>query len=222
MTSVEPETHSFFPAAVNAARSPGESSNDVFPDIRSPDVQDETPSSQVDGNPWDESQPMLPEIEKISADTIVLPERRREAPAPKPNPVQHPEQEQQPVKKFLLVDDNPLNLRILASFMKKLSHPFDTAADGKQALETFRKSPEQFICVLMDISMPVMDGFESTRRIRAFEKAQGLSKCQIFALTGLASEQAQKEAFASGIDLFLTKPVRLKELINILEARGMS
>ncbi|KAK2053757.1 hsp90-like protein [Colletotrichum caudatum] len=79
-----------------------------------------------------------------------------------------------------------------------------------------------FQCVLMDISMPVMDGFEATRRIRAIETEQGLARCHIFALTGLASASAQQEAFASGIDLFLTKPVRLKELSNILETKGVT
>lgn len=69
--------------------------------------------------------------------------------------------------------------------------------------------------------MPVMDGFESTRLIRGFEREQHLPRCYIFALSGLASESAQQEAFASGIDLFLTKPVKLKELNRILGERQM-
>jgi len=68
--------------------------------------------------------------------------------------------------------------------------------------------------------MPVMDGFESTRLIRAFEMEKRLPRCTIIALTGLASAEAQLEAFASGIDLFLAKPVRLKELGQILASRN--
>lgn len=127
--------------------------------------------------------------------------------------------------RFLLVDDNPINLRILISYMKKLGHPFTCASNGLEAFEAFQKScgqdAEDFKFVFMDISMPVMDGLESTRRIRALEIERGLSRCSIFALTGLASASAQQEAFASGVDLFLTKPVRLKELSKILESKGV-
>ena len=73
----------------------------------------------------------------------------------------------------------------------------------------------------MDISMPVMDGFEATRRIRAYERENGLQPVAIFALSGLASASAQQEAQESGIDLFLTKPVRLKELSLILQQRDL-
>ncbi|KAF6783766.1 Histidine kinase 5-like protein 2 [Colletotrichum sojae] len=125
--------------------------------------------------------------------------------------------------RFLLVDDNPINVRILMSYIKKLGYRFACATNGLEAFEAFERSAghsaEEFRVVLMDISMPVMDGFESTRRIRALETDRGLTRCNVFALTGLASAGAQQEAFASGIDLFLTKPVRLKELSKILETK---
>lgn len=69
--------------------------------------------------------------------------------------------------------------------------------------------------------MPVMDGLEATRRIRSYEKQNELQPALIIALTGLASAKTQQEAFASGIDLFLTKPVPLKELGRILEAKSV-
>ena len=69
--------------------------------------------------------------------------------------------------------------------------------------------------------MPVMDGFEATRRIRSLEKELQLKPTAIFALSGLASSDAQEEAFRTGIDLFLTKPVALKELGIILKSRGI-
>jgi CheY-like chemotaxis protein len=65
--------------------------------------------------------------------------------------------------------------------------------------------------------MPVMDGLESTRKIRTFEFSTRSRPSIIVALTGMSSASAQQEAFASGIDIFLTKPVRLKELKKIFE-----
>lgn len=62
-----------------------------------------------------------------------------------------------------------------------------------------------------------MNGFQATRQIRQFEKQQGLVPATVIALAGLGSAEAQNEAYISGIDLFLTKPVRLKELTEIFK-----
>jgi CheY-like chemotaxis protein len=116
------------------------------------------------------------------------------------------------------VDDNAINLKILESYMKKVGHQYDDAMNGQEALETFRQNPQRYRCIFMDISMPIMDGLEATRLIRAFEKEQGLTPpVFIIALTGLASSHTQQEAFGSGVDLYLTKPVPLKDLGRILK-----
>ncbi|KAK3627616.1 hypothetical protein LTR56_012704 [Elasticomyces elasticus] len=121
---------------------------------------------------------------------------------------------------MLLVDDNPINLQLLVTYAKKEGHPKITAPDGMQAVEAYKAAclagdkPE---VILMDISMPVMNGFEATRRIRKFEQQQGIHPTHIIALTGLGSAEAQQEAFSSGVDLYLTKPVRLKELTRVLK-----
>ncbi|CAJ2502073.1 Uu.00g049260.m01.CDS01 [Anthostomella pinea] len=122
---------------------------------------------------------------------------------------------------YLLVDDNPINLRILCAYMKKLGHPYATAVDGQEAVDLFKACPNRFVCILMDISMPRLDGMAATQQIRAHERDQNLKACAVFALSGLASTSAQKDAFESGIDLFLTKPVRLQELDDILSTRGL-
>lgn len=121
--------------------------------------------------------------------------------------------------RFLLVDDNHINLKILASYAKKLGRQYQTATNGQEAVDAYLASPGQYCCIFMDISMPVMDGFEATRCIRSFEHEKELKPVMIFALTGLASIGAQQEAQGSGIDLFLTKPVRLKELGSILMSK---
>jgi CheY-like chemotaxis protein len=129
---------------------------------------------------------------------------------------------EKPGTSFLLVDDNPINLKILTTYMKKLRLPYRTATNGQQAADLFREGSGLYKCVFMDISMPVMDGFEATRQIRSTEMEKSLHRCTIFALTGLASADAQQEAFTSGIDLFLTKPVKLAELSQILSARNLA
>ena len=69
--------------------------------------------------------------------------------------------------------------------------------------------------------MDMMDGLEATRRIRELQKTRQESRLFIFALTGLASASTQQEAFASGIDLYLTKPIRLKQLADVLKEKGL-
>jgi CheY-like chemotaxis protein len=129
----------------------------------------------------------------------------------------------------LIVDDNNINRQLLVMFMKKHKYSYIEAADGQEALDAYKASclpgphsdapTRRFDVVLMDISMPVMDGMESTRRIREFEKENGLTKSNVIALTGLASAQAQQEAEASGIDVFMPKPVKFAALKNLLTVK---
>lgn len=103
--------------------------------------------------------------------------------------------------------------------MGKLGKAYETARNGKEAVDTYTGQPNHFKAILMDISMPVMDGLEATRRIRAYEQKTQLPAVTILALTGLSSESThQEEALGSGVDVFLTKPVRLKALSEVLES----
>ena len=67
--------------------------------------------------------------------------------------------------------------------------------------------------------MPNMDGYESTRLIRAYERSLKIPPALIIALTALSSADARHKAFGSGVDRFLTKPVKLKEVRQILDSR---
>lgn len=124
--------------------------------------------------------------------------------------------------KLLLVDDNSINVKVLSAYIAKLGLPYETASNGKEAVDTYTECPDQFAGILMDISMPVMNGFEATREIRAHEHAKKIPRAAILALTGLASESAQREALESGVDVFLTKPVRLKTLSESLASMSIS
>ncbi|CAD0107542.1 unnamed protein product [Aureobasidium uvarum] len=138
-----------------------------------------------------------------------------------------------PVRKVLLVDDNRVNLQLLVTYMKKSGHAYMTASNGLEALEAYKSQCEQasdkdemadspFDYILMDLSMPIMDGLTSTRNIRAHERANNIKPTTVVALTGLASAQAQQDAYSSGIDSFLTKPVRLKQLGQMLDTGTLS
>ncbi|KAG6002470.1 hypothetical protein E4U21_003036 [Claviceps maximensis] len=127
-----------------------------------------------------------------------------------------------PRDRFLIVDDNPINLKILSSCMKKMGHLHDAVRNGREAVDAFILGAGAYKCILMDLSMPVMTGFEASCLIRQQEKKEKLEPCTIVALTALASAEAQQEAFTCGIDLFLTKPVRFEELSHILKSRGLT
>lgn len=107
------------------------------------------------------------------------------------------------------------------------------ATNGQEAIDTYASSFEiknadegaitgvsdharKPMVILLDINMPVLDGFEAARRIRTFERRQGLYPAIIIAITGLGSAEARQKAHASGMDMFLTKPVRLRDLTEVL------
>lgn len=121
----------------------------------------------------------------------------------------------------LLVDDNAINLKLLAAYVKKLGISAELAIDGKDAFDKYQAAARRkpFTTILMDISMPIMNGFESTRAIRGYEAAQSVSSpARIIALTGLGSDASKLEAESSGMDDFRTKPVALKTLKILLNA----
>lgn len=105
--------------------------------------------------------------------------------------------------------------------MKKIKLPFAEATDGLEAFTEYKKAAEAnrpFNFVLMDLQMPVMDGLESTRKIREFEKeSQAKTPATIIAITGVGSESVRKEAMDAGMSQFLTKPVKFKTLQQLLE-----
>jgi CheY-like chemotaxis protein len=112
----------------------------------------------------------------------------------------------------LLVEDNEVNLKLLMALMRKLKYKFLCAVNGREAVDIYRENHASILLVLMDISMPIMDGFTATVKIRESERRRRLPHCRIVALTGVTSEEAKRQAFASGIDEFFSKPVGMKEL----------
>jgi signal transduction histidine kinase/CheY-like chemotaxis protein len=132
--------------------------------------------------------------------------------------------------RFLLVDDNPINLKVLAAFITRLKEPFSVASDGAEAVQRYRdailRDEKPYDCIFMDISMPVMDGFQAIAGIRQFEQqmlnsekngSRGSShRSYILALTGLGSEEARRAARDSGVDGFLLKPVKFRDIMPLI------
>ncbi|KAI9650025.1 hypothetical protein NHQ30_000038 [Ciborinia camelliae] len=120
-------------------------------------------------------------------------------------------------KVVLLVEDNVINLKILVHSMKKLKEIHDTACNGFEAFEKYKKAPDTIKIIFMDISMPIMDGLTSTRHIREYENTHGLCRVRIVALTCFGTEEHRRDAAMSGVDLFLTKPINMKALKPVLD-----
>jgi len=113
--------------------------------------------------------------------------------------------------RVLLVEDNPVNQRVSVMLLRKLGHEPRIAGDGAAALAALAQEPADLI--FMDMEMPVMDGCEATRRIRAEPSSP---QPWIVALTANAMEADRLRALAAGMNDFVTKPVRLADLVAAL------
>jgi signal transduction histidine kinase/CheY-like chemotaxis protein len=119
--------------------------------------------------------------------------------------------------RILLAEDNIVNQTLASKLLEKRGHHVTVAGNGKQALAVFEK--QIFDVVLMDVQMPEMDGFETTAAIREREKSTG-KHIPIIAMTAHAMKGDKERCLASGMDEYLTKPIRGKDLFDIIEAFG--
>ncbi|KAF2124511.1 hypothetical protein P153DRAFT_258775, partial [Dothidotthia symphoricarpi CBS 119687] len=182
---------------------------------------------------------VAPDVEKEALEQLCQPQTSPLQEATTIEPVSRPNVVSR-FRRFLLVDDNPINLKVLAAFAKRIGRPFSTAPDGAEAVRLYQKAvleeEDPFDCVFMDISMPVMDGFQAVAAIRRLEKRQQeeqesqdshnvdsdrkisttTPRSYILALTGLGSEQARNTAKSSGFDEYLLKPVKFKDILPLL------
>ena len=117
---------------------------------------------------------------------------------------------------ILLVEDNELNSEIAVEILKEYGFLVDTAENGAEAVEKVKNStPGKYDLVLMDVQMPVMNGYEATRQIRALDDP-ALSGITILAMTANAFDEDRKKALEYGMDGFLSKPIVIEELISTL------
>ena len=124
--------------------------------------------------------------------------------------------------RILLVEDNELNREIATELLKSVGFILDEAENGSQAVQMVNDSPAGYYkVILMDVMMPVMNGYESTKKIRSLED-KAKSNVPIIAMTANAFEEDKNQAIECGMDKFVSKPfdindllVKLKEMIDM-------
>jgi len=121
-----------------------------------------------------------------------------------------------PSYRLLLAEDNPVNRTIGTRMLSKLGHLVVTADNGKQAVEI--SATESFDVVLMDVEMPIMNGFEATAAIRAREAEIGGRRTPIIALTAHVMQGDRERCLDAGMDSYASKPIQPTELFATIEA----
>lgn len=118
--------------------------------------------------------------------------------------------------RILAVDDNPANLQLIGELLKDLGVHVTLAANGREALERFEQEcieQRSFDLVFMDIQMPVLDGLETTRRMRTMETT---ARTPVVALTAHAMTEQKAELLLAGLDDYLSKPVSEAQLMHVI------
>lgn len=118
------------------------------------------------------------------------------------------------VMKILLVDDAEDNHLVIHAFLRKTPHQLVDVVNGEEGVRRFKA--ESFDLVLMDMQMPVLDGFNATRQMRQWELEQGLSSVPIVALTANAMKEDMEKTAEVGCNLHLSKPLRKAHLFDVI------
>jgi signal transduction histidine kinase/CheY-like chemotaxis protein len=116
--------------------------------------------------------------------------------------------------RVLLAEDNPVNQRLVVIILEKQGHQVTLAANGREAVEAWSK--ECFDIILMDVQMPQVTGYEATEEIRRSERGSG-RHIPIVAMTAHAMKGDRERCLACGMDSYISKPVRARDLLETLE-----
>ena len=119
-------------------------------------------------------------------------------------------------KKLLLVEDNELNQEIAVEILQEAGFAVDVADDGSVAVKRMKEAkPGQYDLILMDIQMPVMNGYEATKQIRALENSD-IANIPIIAMTANAFDEDKKAALEAGMNGHMAKPIDVSRLLELL------
>lgn len=118
------------------------------------------------------------------------------------------------MRTILLVEDEPINMKLMTRILEKHDMNVVAATNGNDALKAYEERDDIDV-ILMDVQMPIMDGFETTRLIRETDKYQE-KKTKIIALTAFAYETDREKCLEAGMDDFISKPIDMKLLIDLI------
>lgn len=114
----------------------------------------------------------------------------------------------------LIAEDNEVNQKVLRAILDRSGFAYDIANDGKEAVAKYHSG--EYAIVLMDCQMPLLDGLGATKVIRTMELENKKGRCPIVALTANAMRGDRERCLAAGMDDFLSKPFKSKELIDLI------
>ena len=119
--------------------------------------------------------------------------------------------------RILLAEDNALNQEIAIAILEEAGFTVETAENGRMAVEMVERSqPGYYQLVLMDVQMPVMNGYDATRLIRKLAN-QDLANIPILAMTANAFEEDKQEALRAGMNGHVAKPINIEKLLETVE-----
>lgn len=124
------------------------------------------------------------------------------------------------INKVLIVEDNLINQKVMVKILQKAGYACDIANNGLQGFDLYKL--HKYPIILMDIQMPVMDGLEATRKIREVESEEKWPASYIVCVSGNAREEHRITALSSGVNAYLTKPIKREELLNLINPIDMS
>jgi PAS domain S-box-containing protein len=121
-----------------------------------------------------------------------------------------------PAMEMLLVEDNPVNRKVAVRLLEKQGHTVITANNGREALDVLDRLHWKIDLILMDVQMPEMDGYQATAAIREHESRFG-GHLPIVAMTAHALDRDRERCLAAGMDAYLTKPIQIEKLFDLIE-----
>ena len=115
---------------------------------------------------------------------------------------------------ILVAEDSTINQLVISNFLQKMGHSYEISNNGLEAIEKLKEKPTSFDLVLMDIQMPILDGYDATVQIRALPGA--ISKIPVIALTAHAMQSDKEKCLALGMNDYLSKPIEPTALQEVL------